>query len=198
MGSLEGFKVVDEVGHRVLADPFGNNVAFRCLVCGAPVLAIVREHQRGSSKSNPSECPACGSEYWIRHDEASKTLMVQSVGSATGLEVAPDGWSPWRPFPDPRRCGALVAPLGPGVYELRLAATQEGVLTGSGKNCAYRMTSLLAAPLGQGTRRNEKKKSFVLERMAELEYRTRAFASEEDAEQFESQLLRSGQYLFPT
>ena len=32
--------------------------------------------------------------------------------------MAPD-WSDWRDFPDPRSFGILVAPFGPGVYEMR-------------------------------------------------------------------------------
>lgn len=33
-----------------------------------------------------------------------------------------DEWSEWRRFPDPATGGFLTAPIGPGVYDLRLAA----------------------------------------------------------------------------
>lgn len=107
-------------------------------------------------------------------------------------------WSEWRPFPDPRREGYLQAPFGPGVYELRNRETGELVLPGSGKNCALRMTSLLPAPLGQGTRLNAKKREYVLAHLVALEYRTRALATSAAAKAFEDEIRRTGSYLFPT
>jgi len=56
-------------------------------------------------------------------------------------------WSRWLPFPDPRKCKILIAPLGPGVYELRIARDRELVLVGIGGNRAHRMCSLLPKPL---------------------------------------------------
>lgn len=69
MTGVTGFLVHDEDGYPVAADPHGNNVAFRCLGCGGPVLAIPREHQRGSSSSNPSICRGCGSLFWVEVQE---------------------------------------------------------------------------------------------------------------------------------
>lgn len=68
-------------------------------------------------------------------------------------------WSKWRPFPDPLSEGVLVAPLGPGVYELRNAATSELVRFGRSDHCAHRMSSLL--PDGAGTRNNTAKRGYV-------------------------------------
>ncbi len=71
-------------------------------------------------------------------------------------------WSKWKPFPDPRKKEFIKAPFGPGVYELRRKDTKELILRGKGKNCAYRMISLLPLPYGQGTRHNEEKGSFLI------------------------------------
>lgn len=67
-------------------------------------------------------------------------------------------WSEWLPFPDPRTGEILHAPIGPGCYELRLANSRQKILFGKGKSVAYRMSSLLPAPLGSGTRRNDGKR----------------------------------------
>lgn len=107
-------------------------------------------------------------------------------------------WSEWRDFPDPRLGGYLLAPFGPGAYELRRKSTGQLILFGSGKNLARRMTSLLPAPLGTGTRRNEAKRSYVLEYLADIEYRALACLSESEAKAVESQLSGDRRYLFHT
>jgi len=53
MATVTDFHCTDEGGLRVLCDAHGNNVAFRCQGCGGPVLAVIREHQRGSHPDNP-------------------------------------------------------------------------------------------------------------------------------------------------
>lgn len=106
------------------------------------------------------------------------------------------GWSDWQRFPDPEACGYLFAPFGPGVYELRNAKTGQKVLFGRGRRCATRMGSLL--PDGGGTRNNEAKRDYVMNHLAELEYRTCAFATEVEMETFELRLRAVGGYLFGT
>src|SRR5262249_30626885 len=49
-------------------------------------------------------------------------------------------WTNWRPFPDPAKGGLIVAPIGPGCYELRLGGSGRLVLFGSAGCVAYRMT----------------------------------------------------------
>jgi len=107
-------------------------------------------------------------------------------------------WSEWMPFPDPRTGGILHAPFGPGCYDLRLANSGQKVLCGKGNNVAYRMTSLLPAPLGCGTRKNKDKRDFVLEHLSSIEYRTIALAPSKEAKEVEDELRASGGYLFPT
>lgn len=106
-------------------------------------------------------------------------------------------WSRWRRFPDPRRGGMLVAPLGAGCYELRLG--KEKILAGSGKNVALRMTSLLPKESGgAGTRRNSEKRKCVVENLSKIEYRTFACKDATAAKAFETRELKKHKYRFPT
>ncbi|MET1083227.1 MAG: hypothetical protein ABWY12_09310 [Burkholderiales bacterium] len=79
MTTVSGFAVVDENGFPVLADPHGNNVAFRCLGCGGPVLAVVREYQRGSSERSPTFCRACGLRFWVEAIVGEARLVVHRL-----------------------------------------------------------------------------------------------------------------------
>lgn len=88
-------------------------------------------------------------------------------------------WSEWRLFPDPRKHGVLVAPFGPGCYELRVG--EKLLLFGKGNHVAERMTSLLPDPLGCGKRNNASKRSDVCSNLGVVEYRTLACASIKEA-----------------
>jgi hypothetical protein len=77
--TITGFSVVDDSGLPVLVDPFGNNVAFRRLGCGGPVLAIALANQRGSSVSNPSQCRASGSKFFIEVDESQARIAIHRL-----------------------------------------------------------------------------------------------------------------------
>ncbi len=90
-------------------------------------------------------------------------------------------WSPWLPFPDPRKGDYLTAPLGPGVYQVRHHGRADMVLFGMSAHCASRMSSLLPKPFGTGTRNNSAKRDYVLGHLKELEYRCRACKSRPDA-----------------
>jgi len=107
-------------------------------------------------------------------------------------------WTDWEPFPDPRKAEYLRAPFGPGVYELRLRASGEHLLVGSGKCCACRMSSLLPAPLGQGTRNNAEKRACVLESLPNVEYRTCACLTKGQAKALEHRLRKTERYRYPT
>jgi hypothetical protein len=104
-------------------------------------------------------------------------------------------WSEWRLFPDPRKYGTIIAPFGPGCYQLRNG--KQLVLYGSGGHVAQRMTSLLPKPLGSGTRNNAGKREYVSKRLGEIEYRTLACATLDDAKTEERELRsRRSEYLF--
>jgi hypothetical protein len=106
-------------------------------------------------------------------------------------------WSHWRLFPDPRQRGVLVAPFGPGCYELRNG--KQLVLYGQGGHVAHRMNSLLPTPWGSTGRRNREKREYVLKHLGRIEYRTLACATHGEAKDEERRLRsRSSEYLFPT
>ena len=107
-------------------------------------------------------------------------------------------WSRWRPFPNPDNGDFLSAPFGAGVYELRRGDTKELVLVGHGKNVAYRMTSLLPRPRGQGTRRNAEKRTYVALHLPNIQYRCRACPSDGEAQTLEARLLTRQKYIFRT
>lgn len=107
-------------------------------------------------------------------------------------------WTNWKPFPDPRKNDLLIAPFGPGVYDLRNKKTDEPILFGSSKNCASRMSSLLPKPLGCNTRNNAEKREYVLKQLLNVEYRVLPCADKETAKKEEKQLKEKKSYLFPT
>ena len=77
MAKITRFRCVDGDGKDVPCAAFGNNVAFDCPKCGYPMLAIVREHQRGSSAAKPTECPS-EHKAWVTVDtSAAKLLRLQ-------------------------------------------------------------------------------------------------------------------------
>jgi hypothetical protein len=113
-------------------------------------------------------------------------------------------WTDWKPFPDPAKGGFIVAPFGPGCYELRDTGSGKLVLFGSAGHVAYRMSSLLPSGAGRApsgaTRNNAGKRDYVRAHLAEIEYRVIALASRDDAKDFERRELwsRRDQYIFKT
>lgn len=106
-------------------------------------------------------------------------------------------WSEWRCFPDPQKGQYLYAPFGGGVYRLRNKETKEYILFGKSKHVALRMSSLLPAPWGSGTRTNEAKRKYVLENLSAIEYQTLALPNSELAE-CENDIRNSNNYIFNT
>lgn len=105
-------------------------------------------------------------------------------------------WSSWRPFPNPTKGEYLCAPFGFGVYHLRRKDTKEYVLFGKGSHVAYRMSSLLPAPWGCGTRNNHEKREYVLRHIDQIEYQTVSFTERFAMDQCERELKNAHQYLF--
>lgn len=86
MPAITNFSTLGSDGKPIQADPFGNNVAFRCKVCSHPVLAIAMENQRGYSERNPAECRSCGTRYCIQVDEDAEEIHVHLL---TPFELCP-------------------------------------------------------------------------------------------------------------
>jgi hypothetical protein len=106
-------------------------------------------------------------------------------------------WSEWRPLPDPRENGILIAPFGAGCYQLR---HRDGrlILFGTGENVAYRMSSLLPEPLGAGHRSNAAKRAYVFEHLADIEYCTCPFLTAAEARHCERELKAAKPYIYST
>ena len=107
-------------------------------------------------------------------------------------------WTKWCNFPDPRKGEYLVVPFGYGVYQLKNHKANEFTLFGSGNNLAYRMSSLLPKPFGQGIRRNEEKREYVLNNIENIEYRTVAFTTEKEMKDCERELKQLNEHRFNT
>lgn len=108
-------------------------------------------------------------------------------------------WSDWLPFPDPRNGDRLIAPLGPGCYELRRRDSGQLVLFGSSGHVGVRMTSLLPRPLGCGTRKNSEKRDYVLKNLRLIDYRTASCPTRYEALSLERTMRRnSASYIFST
>jgi hypothetical protein len=107
-------------------------------------------------------------------------------------------WSELHNFSDPTQGGCLCALFGLGAYGWPRKRTGSLILFGRSQNVAYRMSSLLPAPRGCGTRSNNRKQSYVCDFLPDIEYRTKACADETQA-MFEEELRRcKGGYLFAT
>ena len=79
MPLVTDFRCFDEDGFQVLCHAFGNNVAFRCLGCGGPVLAIIRDNQRGSDSDHLTTCPACDSQYWLARNQERHQVVIHRI-----------------------------------------------------------------------------------------------------------------------
>ena len=77
--TITGFIGVYGNGDIAKIDAHGNNAAFLCNKCGHPVLAIPREHQRGSSPDKPATCLGCGEAFIIEAREASKKVVIYNA-----------------------------------------------------------------------------------------------------------------------
>ena len=108
-------------------------------------------------------------------------------------------WSAWQQFPDFKAEGYPEASVGPGVYELRNRSTGERVLVGKSVTLARRMKSLLPKSHGgTGTRNNWRKREYVAEHQADIEYRTHDCATDAEAKRLERRMLNAHTYIFPT
>lgn len=135
----------------------------------------------------------------VVRDESGEFVVVHlGIIMRRYTEVMACRWSRWRAFPDPRRGGALVAPIGAGVYELRHGGTGELILLGIGRSCAQRMASLLPEPWGVGGRRNAAKRRYVWRHLEEIEYRTRPCCTRTEAAGVERKMLAERAYRFGT
>ena len=87
-------------------------------------------------------------------------------------------WSTWKPFPDAYHGEHIEAPIGPGVYEVCVAATGEQIAFGYAKNVAQALSGVVGQGRGWPFFR---KAARTRHQPSELEYRTCAAGSVSDA-----------------
>ena len=85
--TITGFIGTYRNGVSAQIDAHGNNAAFLCNKCDHPVLAIAREHQRGSSTKNPAICLGCGERFIIEPQESTKNIIISNISELQ--EVTP-------------------------------------------------------------------------------------------------------------
>jgi len=71
--------VMDGSGEELPADPFGNNLAVSCQVCGHPILLIALDNQRGSDEDHPATCRSCGQKYFLDIRGQSEKIYVHTI-----------------------------------------------------------------------------------------------------------------------
>ncbi len=73
---ITGFLAMDGNGIAIQADPYGNNIAVACSVCGHPLLLTAVKKLRGSDENHPAECRGCGQQYFLDVREHKEMLYV--------------------------------------------------------------------------------------------------------------------------
>lgn len=78
---ITDFLTMDTDGLEIPADAHGNNLAFSCMACGHPVLAIALENQRGSDEDHPATCRGCNRRYFLDVRPQVTKLYIHVVES---------------------------------------------------------------------------------------------------------------------
>lgn len=107
-------------------------------------------------------------------------------------------WTKWKSLPSPENAKNIEGPIGPGVYQIRNTKRGENIQFGIGVACQSRMKSLFPKPFGTGTRNNEGKRIYILNNWKDLEYRTFATNTREEAKKIEDQIKAEKNHLFNT
>ncbi len=76
---ITGFSVFNPSEDEIPADPYGNNVAFKCYGCDHPVLAIARKNQRGYDEKHPTTCKKCGKKYFMDIEKHNEKLFIRPL-----------------------------------------------------------------------------------------------------------------------
>lgn len=82
---ITGFLVLDGDGRELPADPYGTNLAFCCLSCGHPLLAVALENQRGSDEQHPAVCKRCQAAFFLDVRPQSEKLYIHFIQRAASL-----------------------------------------------------------------------------------------------------------------
>ena len=80
---ITDFLVMDTDGREIQADPHGNNLAFCCMTCDHPVLAVALENQQGSDEGHPATCRGCKTKYFLDVRPQAQKLYIHVVDDGT-------------------------------------------------------------------------------------------------------------------
>lgn len=97
-------------------------------------------------------------------------------------------WSSWKRFPDAANGATVEAPVGPGVYEVRHTMTGRVIAFGDSGNVAQSLSDLRMDG-GLGPLARLFRKQPPASRVADLEYRTCAAGSRDEARTAAHRLL---------
>ena len=97
-------------------------------------------------------------------------------------------WSGWKRFPDGKGDGAIEAPIGPGVYEVRHTLTGRVMAFGHSGHVAKTIAELTSDGDGNPFARLLRR-PLPVSRVSDLEYRSCAAASRADARTAAQRLL---------
>ena len=84
---ITDFCVKNSAGKKIPADPFGNNLAFTCFLCGHPVLLGTFLSGQGKDKNNQKECrrKICNAKYFMEVREEDKTVIIHTTGDSSDI-----------------------------------------------------------------------------------------------------------------
>ena len=107
-------------------------------------------------------------------------------------------WSDWLPFPNPFNNDYLNAPLGPGIYQIRTKNTHDYIMSGESEETLLRMLSLFPKPFYKGNRDSKVKRDYIQDNIDDIEYRTVACSSKEEAVEIKNKLKSLNIHAFNT
>jgi uncharacterized protein (DUF4415 family) len=140
-----------------------------------------------------------------QHSEDVKTRLLENdeflralKAKLKSIEEPPPKWSKWKAMPRREKCREIEGPAGPGVYQIRNKRTGQLIMFGQGEECQNRMKSLYPKPWGSGTRKNLEKREHILKNWPDLQYRTIATSTIDEAQRIERVLRSEKNHLFNT
>lgn len=105
-------------------------------------------------------------------------------------------WESWRPFPDPRTGGVLIAPIGAGAFEVRHVSSKEKLLLATANSVSARLCSLLPQEIRPAQRDSRSRRQYLSQHILDLEYRFFKCLTKSDAATFLRGRVKRCQYRF--
>ena len=81
--AITDFLIMDAYGIVIAADSDGDHLAFCCMQCGYPIVAVALDSQRGSDEDHPASCRGCGTQYFLDVRPHAKKLYIHQLDAET-------------------------------------------------------------------------------------------------------------------